>query len=76
MLDHGTAVNLELLRSNSIGNQPDVSLYTILNKTNTLTGALTLRSNLLEPPTGKCMQRIEINGCVEKPSEGCLVNML
>lgn len=56
-LDHGTAVNLELLKSTACAgaNQTTRSLYNVMNHTNTLTGGLTLRANLLEPPTGTCL---------------------
>lgn len=50
--DHGTALNLELLRSTKPGDKHGLSLYSVLNHTNTRTGALTLRANILEPPTG------------------------
>ena len=53
--EHGTAVNLELLRPTGACTETPTaaqSVYSVLNHTNTLTGALTLRSNLLEPPTG------------------------
>ena len=53
--EHGAAVNLELLRPTGACTETPTaaqSVYSVLNHTNTLTGALTLRSNLLEPPTG------------------------